>query len=221
MRRVAFALAAGAITAVLGGWFLVVRVPEWFAPRAARTESTASPPAASEVRKIRARLFFVSEDGTRLVSVDRDVPYGATPAEQAQALVEEQLRDAPAPLHAPLPAGTSVRAVFLGSAGEAYVDLSKEAATAHAGGSLGELFSVYAIVNTLTVNLPAISRVQLLVDGKEVDSLAGHIDLRRPLTRNDRWMRTQAPEPAGAPGGATPPAASPMPSPTPTSSPSR
>ena len=90
--------------------------------------------------------------------------------------------------------------------GEAYVDLSREAVTAHTGGSLDELLTIYTIVNaltsnlpavtsvqvlvdgkevdTLTVNLPAIGRVQILIDGKEADTLAGHIDLRRPLAKN-------------------------------------
>ena len=40
------------------------------------------------------------------------------------------------------------------------------------------------IVHALTFNLPAVTSVQLLVDGKEVDTLAGHVDLRRPLSKN-------------------------------------
>ena len=64
------------------------------------------------------------------------------------------------------PPGTSLRACSSPSGGDAFVDLSKEAAAAHTGGSLDELFSVYAIVNALTVNLPAIARVQILVDGQ-------------------------------------------------------
>jgi hypothetical protein len=34
------------------------------------------------------------------------------------------------------------------------------------------------------MNLPAIRSVQLLVDGKEVSTLAGHVDLRQPLQKN-------------------------------------
>jgi hypothetical protein len=30
--------------------------------------------------------------------------------------------------------------------------------------------------------------VQVLVDGKEVDTLVGHVDLRRPLTKNVSWV---------------------------------
>jgi spore germination protein GerM len=64
------------------------------------------------------------------------------------------------------------------------VDLSREAVTAHSGGSLDELLTIYTIVNTLTSNLPAVTSVQVLVDGKEIDTLAGHVDLRRPLAKN-------------------------------------
>ena len=74
---------------------------------------------------------------------------------------------------------------------DAFVDLSAEARTRHTGGALDELFTIYAIVNAVTVNLPAISRVQILVDGKEVDTLAGHVDLRHPLEKNLKWVKTE------------------------------
>ena len=38
------------------------------------------------------------------------------------------------------------------------------------------------------MNLPAVTAVQMLVDGKEVDTLAGHVDLRRPLAKNLAWV---------------------------------
>lgn len=204
MGRVGVIVIAGIATALLAGWFLVVRLPNWFAPKQAQPAATAT---ASEtaVRKIRARLFYVSEDGMRLVGVERDVPFGDTPTEQAAALIEEQLKPAPEPLLSPLPAGTSLRAVYVTEGGDAYVDLSKEVTAAHTGGSLDELFSVYAVVNAMTVNLPAIVRVQILVDGHEVDSLAGHIDLRGPLPRSDRWATAPASEsPASPPSPSVP-----------------
>ena len=72
--------------------------------------------------------------------------------------------------------------------GEAYVDFSGELANAHPGGSLNEMLTVYTLVDVLTVNLPAITTVQLLIEGKEVDTLAGHVDLRRPLVQNLTWV---------------------------------
>jgi hypothetical protein len=40
---------------------------------------------------------------------------------------------------------------------------------------------VQAVVHAVTANLPAVQRVQILVDGKEVDTIAGICDVRRPL----------------------------------------
>ena len=37
------------------------------------------------------------------------------------------------------------------------------------------------------MNLPEVSSVQILIDGREVDTLAGHIDLRHPLALNMKW----------------------------------
>jgi len=61
--------------------------------------------------------------------------------------------------------------------------------SAHPGGTQNELLTVYTIVNALTINLPAVTTVQLLVDGKEVDTLSGHVDLRQPLARNLNWVQ--------------------------------
>ena len=158
--------------------------------RAARKRAAASavaapaPVAPAPGRKIKARLYYVSMDGTQLTTVEREVAYGDGPAAQAQEIVNAQLAPAAAPLVSAIPPGTTLRALYLNAKGEAYVDLSKEASSAHTGGSQDELLTIYTIVNALTANLPAVTSVQLLVDGKEVDTLAGHIDLRKPLEKN-------------------------------------
>ena len=121
----------------------------------------------------------------RLTGVEREVLYGDGAAAQAQLLINAQLAPAAAPLVSAVPPGTTLRAIYLNAEkGEAYVDLSREAVTAHTGGSLDELLTIYTIVNALTSNLPAVTSVQVLVDGKEIDTLAGHVDLRKPLVKN-------------------------------------
>jgi spore germination protein GerM len=154
------------------------------------TAAAAAPPVAAapapQGRKIKAQLFYVSDDGMRLVGVERDVPYAETAVDQAREILNAQVAPVAAPLVSAVPAGTVVRALFLTEGGQAYVDLSRDVATAHPGGSLNEMLTIYTIVHALTFNLPAVTAVQLLVDGKEVDTLAGHVDLRRPLSKNVR-----------------------------------
>jgi hypothetical protein len=47
----------------------------------------------------------------------------------------------------------------------------------------------------MTTNLSGVQRVQLLIDGREADSVAGHVDVRRPLERDTSLVR-QEPLPA-------------------------
>ena len=175
----------------VAAWLLFFGLPKWYAARRTATIAAAAtggtPQAASAVRKITATLFYVSEDGTSLTQAQREVPFSTNVGEQARAIVEAQLAAAP-PLVSAIPAETKLRDVFVTERGDAFVDLSGEVASKHSGGSLDEIFTVYTIVDALTVNLPAIQRVQILVDGKEVDTLAGHVDLRHPLAKSLEWL---------------------------------
>lgn len=194
MRRLYLAIFLGAALALVIGWL-------WFGRNAGRTTSgaagggpggagaNAAAGAPGETRRIRATLFYVAEDGSRLQGVDREVVYAEGPVDQARRLVEALVEPIDKPLLQSIPADTKLRTLFITDTGDAYVDFSPELSTKHPGGSLSELLTVYAIVDTLTVNLPAIVRVQILVDGKEVDTLAGHVDLRRPLVKNLTWTR--------------------------------
>jgi hypothetical protein len=206
MNRRAVQAAALAAVTVFGAWLLFFELPGRY-----RNNSTgvspaapAGAPAGAPERKITATLYYIAEDGMSLAGVQREVPFGEPIAEQARRIVEAQLGPAPTPLAAAVPDGTTLRGVYVterdcGQEGaacqrDAFVDLSAEARNRHTGGALDELFTIYAIVDAVTVNLPAISRVQILVDGKEVDTLAGHVDLRHPLEKNLQWVRTEKEE---------------------------
>jgi hypothetical protein len=171
----------------------------FFAPRFSRTAaarsasgrdgstaaaSAVTAPPAGESR----RGCSIAEDGTRLTSVERDVAYGETADEQRARSSPRDHAGRRATVSA-IPPGTTLRAVFITKSGDAYVDLSREARAAHPGGTVDELLTIYTIVNALTVNLPAVTAVQVLVDGKEVDTLSGHVDLRHPLAKNLTWVQ--------------------------------
>ena len=105
-----------------------------------------------------------------------------------------------------MPAETRVIDSFVTPGGVAYVDLSKEASEKHPGGSRNELLSVYSVVNSLTSNFPAVKRVQILVEDRQVATLAGHVDLTHPLAPDLTYL-------VGAVPSATPPASAPPPAP--------
>ena len=188
----------GVLAAVAVAWLLFVGLPRWTAPSAAPDEDAAAaptPPAepAAATPRIKARLFYLTADGLKLQAVEREVPLGTTAAAQARYLIEAQLAPSSDDLLSAIPAGTTLKELFLTERGEAYVDLSPEVVKNHSGGSLDEMLTVYTLVAVLTENLPSVSRVQILIDGHEVDTLAGHVDLRRPLSTAADWIEQASP----------------------------
>ena len=71
--------------------------------------------------------------------------------------------------------------------------------------------STPAIVNSVVANFPAVRRVQILVEDRSVLSLAGHVDLSRPLPADMTYIAlppepSEEPSPEDVPPGAAPPA---------------
>ena len=150
--------------------------------------SIVAPPntAAAAVPKIKATLFFASEDGLTLVPSQRDVPLAEGSIAQARSILEAQLSaEAQAPLVSTIPKGATLRGIFVSDRNEVFVDLDPSIRASHPGGTQAELMTVYTIVNSVLTNLPNLQEVQILIGGQEADTLAGHVDLRRPLKKND------------------------------------
>ncbi len=191
-KRAIAAAAIGVVAVALGGALMIglgrlLRTSAPPEPVDTPAQQTGAGGAAA-VPHIKATLFFASADGLGLVPVEQDVPLAQGTVAQARAVVEAQLAaTAPEPLASTIPGGTKLRALFVSERNEAFVDLDGTVRAKHPGGSMNELFTVYTIVNAITTNLPDVQNVQLLIDGHEVDTLAGHVDLRRPLRKND-WL---------------------------------
>lgn len=77
----------------------------------------------------------------------------------------------------PIPSGSEVLDVFFVDPGLVVIDLNGAFANGHRSGILEEELTVASIIQTLTYNVPGITRVKFLVDGQERDTLAGHVDL--------------------------------------------
>ena len=179
---VLLALTIGAAT------LTVVLVERWESAGGAPSATDGTGAGSAEDSPFTATMYYVAADGRGLVRREIEVPYGTDTLDRARIIVERQLERPPRQLLSPFPRGTRLRAVYLADDGSLFVDLSGEVTTEHSGGSLDELLTVYALVNALTTNVTGINAVQILVDGREVDTLAGHIDLRQPLTPNLTWV---------------------------------
>lgn len=146
----------------------------------------AGGPSKKETKEI--NVFFSDEDGLYLKAEKQAIKKGALDAEATEAI--EALIKGPsnAKLGKTLPSGTRLLSLKVNGA-VAIVDLSPEVIKNHEGGSSGELQTVYSIVNTLAMNFPSIKEVQIVVDGKKEETIAGHIDITAPLGPDSKLVK--------------------------------
>jgi len=134
------------------------------------------------------KVYFSDEDGLYLKAEKRNIEKGALD-DEARAAVEA-LVSGPLDrrLAGTLPKGTKLLSLDIEGT-VAVVDLSPEVIRNHEGGSSGELQTVYSIVDTLSLNFPEIKQVQILVGGEKKETIAGHIDITRPLGPDTKMIK--------------------------------
>lgn len=125
-------------------------------------------------------LFFASPDGDRLVREGREIDSCADSADCVETVVEELINGPLGDLTPTLPAATSVNSVQV-NGDVAVIDIDEEMIKGLPGGSNSEMMAIYSIIDSVAVNFPRIKLVKLLFNGKTVDTLKGHLDLRMPL----------------------------------------
>jgi germination protein M len=177
------ALAAVAAVALLA-WLLQGGKPRVEQAEAFEAVELPTPTPAPEQRVI---LLFAGNDGMLHPEL-RSVPLPEQVHERIRVVMSELLagpRSVPR-LSPSIPYRASLEAVFVDQNGHAYVDLT--APSEPLTGSSTELMLAYSVVNSIILNCPEVSAVQILFGGHEVDTLTGHLDLSRPLVLNKRFI---------------------------------
>jgi spore germination protein GerM len=131
--------------------------------------------------KASVTLYFPSAAGDTLVAETREIVDTKAPADRGAQIIAALL-DGPHTEGAlpAVPPGTTLRHLWVRDDGNAYADFSEELLGGTNAGSWDEILTVYAIVDSLTENVPTIRRVGILVAGQERQTF-GHLDLSRPL----------------------------------------
>ncbi len=131
------------------------------------------------------RLYFASPDADYLRIEARRILREERITDEAKALVEELIKGPRGNLDPTIPPETQLRELYIVPEEKCvYLDFNQAFQTNHPGGSAGELLTIYSLVNTLIDNLEEIERVQILVEGATIETLAGHIDTTKSFPRN-------------------------------------
>jgi spore germination protein GerM len=165
---------------------LTSRAPEEPAPEpsvAAPVEGApATEPDAEAMRRLNVLVYFPSAESDGLIGEPHEIFMTSAPGDRAKQILADLISgpESGRAMHA-IPPGTRLRQVYVLENGTAYVDFSADLKQGLGGGSAEELFTIYSIINSVALNIPEIRRVGILINGEPVETLNGHLDLRRPL----------------------------------------
>ncbi|PKN53465.1 MAG: hypothetical protein CVU55_02255 [Deltaproteobacteria bacterium HGW-Deltaproteobacteria-13] len=167
------------LSVILGGIFVLLVV--FFVTLFSALFPPVDMDAMKKKEKQIAKIYFSDEQERFLRPEKRYVVKEADAALQAREIVQALLEGSKDKLVNTFPHGVAVRDVKID--GEvALVNFSKSLTKLHQGSSASEMATIYSLTNSITENIPGIKKVKILVEGKELSSIKGHISTRKAFS---------------------------------------
>ena len=181
MNKKPYLIGLGVALAVLGIWWMASSGP---GDKARQEEAVESPLFTGEEATAKVKLFFVDIAKAGFASEISEIYLSDSKTAQVKQVLKKLFAGPAQPAHAAAwTPDSAALEVFLDGAGLCVVDLNTAAAASHPGGTTAEYQSLYTLYRTLKEHFSEIKRVQVLVDGQRVPSLAGHLNLMDPITQ--------------------------------------
>ncbi|GAB4541165.1 MAG: hypothetical protein Fur0020_10530 [Thermodesulfovibrionia bacterium] len=79
------------------------------------------------------------------------------------------------------PKGVRLLDLYMDREGIVYIDLSNDIMRNFRGDAIEEYNLVSGLYNSIKKAVPTVTGIKFLIDGKEVESIGGHIDISRPV----------------------------------------
>jgi germination protein M len=152
-------------------------------PNSTANQTSNNDHTAQDMMKI--KTYQATKDAMYLVPEIHIVPKNTQPAQTALELLIAGPSNTE--LVAVVPPGSKVLSVNVKNH-IAYADFNDKLIKNSPGGSTDEILLVAAIVDTLT-EFPEIQKVQILVNGKKIDTITGHMDTSEPLNRSEKIIK--------------------------------
>jgi hypothetical protein len=122
-----------------------------------------------------AIIWFSDQQERFLVGEKRYIFKENDAAAQAKQVIKALLDGSKSGNVNTFPAGVSLHDVKIDDAGIAHVNFTESLTRLHPGSSSTEMATINSLTTSLTKNVPEIKRVKVLVEGKELISIKGHI----------------------------------------------
>lgn len=127
------------------------------------------------------KVYYPSEGEDRLFMEERKVERQLNMISIAEAAVGEFLKGPSTQTRSNIPQGTKLLKIFSGSDGVIYVDLSDEFRRNFQGDASTEFVLLKGLYDTVISNIQGADDVKIIIEGKEIESIGGHLSALYPL----------------------------------------
>jgi len=163
--------------AILISGLVIIRLNRREEVMSLRAEAApAAPQLAGRKERIQVLVAYDEDQALRWREAQVFLPAdrGLRARETLRAVLLQYLQT---PSPHPLAHGADIRDVYFIGNDTLVVDTTAQFADGHPSGILLEEMTLASLIETLSANVPGISRVKFLVEGRERETLAGHADL--------------------------------------------
>lgn len=168
------------LSLILGGGFVILVI--FFVILFSAIFPPVDMDAMKKKEKQIAKIYFSDQQELFLRSEKRYVIKEKDSALQAMEIAKALLDGSKNGLVDTFPKNVIVKDVEVTKDGVALVSFSKNLVKSYEGGSASEMATIYSLTNSITQNIPDIKKVKILIEGKEMPSIKGHISTRKAFS---------------------------------------
>ncbi len=174
----------------LVGIIIALAVTLLLIAKSKQTEISKAPPKLptsknqSDIRlqSEQINIFLLDPESLEVKPIKVEVQLNREPIDRLKSIVNTLTKATPTNYRNPIPRGTVLNEVFIDTQKTVYLDFSHHLTNGHIGGTTAEYITISAILKTVFDNFPdEIRHIQLLVEGQEIETLTGHVNLSAPM----------------------------------------
>lgn len=127
-------------------------------------------------------LFFVSRDGMTYRTENTEIVVSEDICKELESVIIELIEGPSSDsLYCSIPKSSEINAIYIDNSGILFIDFSESFLSNHCQGTSCEVATIKTLLKTTAFNFSEISQLQILVEGKPVDTIGGHLDVSRPF----------------------------------------
>jgi len=142
---------------------------------------TQNEESISNNESMNLKLYFLNPDSNEFDIETRIVQNKNSTLKNIENVISELIKGPRTSLHSTIPDGTQLLNIFVHKDKNLYLNFNELFKYNHPCGTESEYQTIYSLYKTIFDNFHNIEKIDLLIEGEQIKTLCGHLDLNAPF----------------------------------------